>query len=653
MFDTENYTTSIAHQKKLQIPFNISEDYTSSSKEEYLRVSSPSASLVHGEQDFSHGESEIAQTAWSNETESMWSNQTEDMWAKETEGIWANENEHIEYNETESVWSNHTEGMWENGTEFAWSNETEYTWSNETELIWSKEPEDVSSVPSLQVLNLTKPTTHQDLNLTSIITHTPFLERNQSSIPPSPDNFYNFSSVFEQTSSLSHFLGIESTKWDPTIQPNVTDGALLTSVASLSEEFSGTTEKFPYWSHGGVEDGGGGGGGVVSAEEIIKVLVLLLICASGTAGNLMVIWTVLKERNLHRPPFYFLLSLGVTDLSRAVFCLPVMIATVLHGSTWRHGESACELFAFATAFFVFSSALSLLAVAVDRHISLLHPRAYKRRSLGAVNILAAVFIWVIAFSISFPPLVGAGRYVFLPDEVHCAFQHSHYSKNDSLSSAFVMLVILFVTFLLYFRIYRFLRAHRRMRPLTHVPAQSSSWTFVGQGANGQAFINWLNGFGGQAAARQEGQRVVQRLNFGRVVNLSTTRTNKNEHLTRLFLIMTLVFLFSWLPYIVVALVRVFSSPLPLSTSPTKLSFFSSPPSSPSPSLSSGPNGHVSPIWALVSSWLSYAQVALCPFTFFLARGPAGRRRKNFRTDFAMELKETERHKFLLENPIRK
>ncbi|GFR87560.1 melanopsin [Elysia marginata] len=301
----------------------------------------------------------------------------------------------------------------------------------------------------------------------------------------------------------------------------------------------------------------------------------------------------------------------------------------------RHGESACELFAFATAFFVFSSALSLLAVAIDRHISLLYPRAYRRRSHGGANILAAVLIWIIAFSISFPPVVGAGRYVFAPEEAHCAFQHSHYTKNDSLSSAIILLVILFITFLLYFRIYRFLRAHRRMRPLAHVPAQSASWTFVGQGANGQAFINWLNGFGGQAV-RQEGQRVVQRLNFGRVVNLSAV-TSKNEHLTRLFLILTLVFLFSWLPYIVVSLIQVFSSPPPLPvTSATK-----------------GIGDRVSPLSALISSWLGYAQVGLCPVAFFLFRGPAGRRRKDLRTDYSMELAETERHKFLLENPIRK
>ena len=298
---------------------------------------------------------------------------------------------------------------------------------------------------------------------------------------------------------------------------------------------------------------------------------------------------------------------------------------------------------------MFSSALSLLAVAVDRHISLLHPRAYRRRSHGGANILAAVLIWIIAFSISFPPVIGAGRYVFAPEEAHCAFQHSHYSKNDSLSSAIILLVILFVTFLLYFRIYRFLRAHRRMRPLAHVPAQSSSWAFVGQGANGQAFINWLNGFGGQAAVRQEGQRVVQRLNFGRVVNLSTM-SNKNEHLTRLFLILTLVFLFSWLPYIIVSLIRVFSSspPSPPASSSSSLS---SPPSS--SSSSNDDNDAVSPITALISSWLGYAQVALCPVTFFLTRGPAGRRRKGLRRDYSLELAETERHKFLLENPIRK
>ncbi|KAI8781980.1 G protein-coupled receptor 85 [Biomphalaria glabrata] len=354
--------------------------------------------------------------------------------------------------------------------------------------------------------------------------------------------------------------------------------------------------------------------GVVSWDVIFKVMVLVIISLVGFVGNVKAIWSVVKESHLHRPPFYFLLSLGVTDLSRAVFCLPVVITTVLNGAQWRHGESACKLFAFATSFFIFSSALSLLAIAIDRHVSIVYSKTYRRRSLGIANLVAAIIIWVVAFSVSFPPVVGVGDYVFIPEEAQCTYQHKHYSSNDSVASVLVFLAILFLTYFLYFRIFRFLRAHRRMRPLQHTPARSSNWAFVGPGANGQAFINWLNGFGGQVPIRQGGQRTVQRLNFGRVVNLSTA---KNEHLTRLFLIVTLVFGLSWTPYVVLSLWRIFLDDSLL------------------------PHPYVT-----ISAWLGYAQVAFCPVVYFMCRGPS---KKGHRTVYS----EAEKREFLLENKIGK
>ncbi|GFO12644.1 5-hydroxytryptamine receptor 2a [Plakobranchus ocellatus] len=520
-------------------------------------------------------------------------------------------------------------------TSFTGDNVTESTWNSTSQLFTDKSrlSPHVSQDFELDYYNI-----FSYLNTSSNLITTAITEHAQAGLA------HNVSTSLATNSTSDTALELNFTSWitqtfTSTLstvldrKDAVTAAELSTiglSVSTSSRIQTKTLENVHQWSETGYHSDD-----TATPEVIAKVIVLVMICLFGTVGNFMVIWTVVKEKILHRPPFYFLLSLGVTDLSRAVFCLPVMIATVLHGSIWKHGEPACKLFAFATAFFVFSSALSLLAVAADRHISMLHPRAYRRRSRGGANVAAAVLIWIIAFSISFPPVIGVGRYVFVPEEAHCTFQHRHYSKNDSLSSAFVLIAIFFVTFLLYYRIYRFLRAHRRMRPFAHAPAQSSSWAFVGQGANGQAFINWLNGFGGQAPVRQEGQRVVQRLNFGRVVNLSTL-PNKNEHLTRLFWIITLVFLFSWIPYCTVALIQVFS---PTSSKP-----------SPTPELI---GRSVSPLSSLIASWLGYAQVAFCPITFFLFRGPAGKSRKISRDDYSLELTETKRKEFLLENHFRK
>ncbi|GFO14399.1 5-hydroxytryptamine receptor 2b [Plakobranchus ocellatus] len=522
-------------------------------------------------------------------------------------------------------------------TSFAGDNFTQFTWNSTSQLfthgrsLSPRVPQDIE----LDYLNI-----FSYFNMTPHVMTTSTTEHRQASLSHKASTFLaanstleteldlNFTSWITQTFNSTLSIVLESMDAVTATDLSTINSNVSTSTSSLAP--TKTLEILRHWPESGYHNGD-----TVTPEVIAKVIVLVMICLIGTVGNFMVIWTVVKEKVLHRPPFYFLLSLAVTDLSRAVFCLPVMIATVLQGSVWNHGEPACKLFAFSTAFFVFSSALSLLAVATDRHISMLHPRSYRRRSRGGANVVAAVLIWIIAFSISFPPVIGVGRYVFVPEEAHCTFQHRHYSKNDSLSSAFVLMAIFFVTFLLYYRIYRFLRAHRRMRPFAHVPAQSSSWAFVGQGANGQAFINWLNGFGGQAPVRQGGQRIVQRLNFGRVVNLSTL-SNKNEHLTRLFLIITLVFLFSWIPYCTVALIQVFSSPTSKpSTTPELV------------------GRSVSPLSSLITSWLGYAQVAFCPITFFLFRGPAGKSRKISRDDFSLELTESKRKEFLLENHFRK
>lgn len=283
--------------------------------------------------------------------------------------------------------------------------------------------------------------------------------------------------------------------------------------------------------------------------------------------------------------------------------------------TFRHGSAACKLFAFATSFFVFSSSLSLFAIAIDRHVSIVHSKAYRRRCHGIVNLIVAAFIWLIAFCISFPPVLGVGEYIFIKEEAQCAFKHRSYHHSDGVASVLLFLAISFLTYLLYFRIYRFMRAHRRMRPLQHQPARSSTWTFVGPGANGQAFINWLNGFGGQATNRQTGQRTVQRLNFGRVVNLSTT---KNEHLTRLFLILTFVFGVTWAPYVIVSMWRIFLDSSLL------------------------PEGFVTS-----AAWTSYSQVALSPLAYFLARG------KVRRSPRAIQSCPGDRKEFLLENKTRK
>ncbi|XP_046372207.2 probable G protein-coupled receptor 85 [Haliotis rufescens] len=345
---------------------------------------------------------------------------------------------------------------------------------------------------------------------------------------------------------------------------------------------------------------------------VLKTVSLVLIALSGVAGNGFIIYTIVKEGNLHRPPFYYLLSLCVSDLSRAVFCVPLVLMTVLQGSVWKYGTSACKLFAFANSFFIYSSSGAILAISIDRHFSIVYSKFYKRRSRGLVNLIVVVVGWTIAFAMSFPPVVGIGTYVFIPEESQCTFHHRYYKSNDTLGFMLVFSVIVFVSVFLYLRVFSFLRSHRKMRPLEHQPARSSNWTFFGPGANGQALVNVMNGFGANPAMNP--LRMQVRPNFGRVVNLHIV---KNEHLTRLFFVVTCSFSSLWFPYIVLAFWRMF-----------------------------GDTGTIGSVFVTIAAWLTYTQVALCPLMYIVSRGPI---RKHSRT----VLDANDKKEFLLETRNRK
>ena len=49
----------------------------------------------------------------------------------------------------------------------------------------------------------------------------------------------------------------------------------------------------------------------------------------GLLENACVISTIVKDKKLHRAPYYYMINLSVADLLRSIFCLPFVLSTVL------------------------------------------------------------------------------------------------------------------------------------------------------------------------------------------------------------------------------------------------------------------------------------------------------------------------------------
>ncbi len=217
-------------------------------------------------------------------------------------------------------------------------------------------------------------------------------------------------------------------------------------------------------------------------------------------------------------------------------------------------------------------------------------RFHSRKFRGLMCLALVLIGWCVAFVLAFPPVFGLGTYKFIPAEAQCSFQHRFYSDNDTFGFTLIFIAILLLVFFAYVRIFKFLRQHRRMKPITYQPARSDNWSFFGPGNNVAMLHNMMNGFARAAtnpiAIGAQNQPHIT----GRVTGAAPV--GKNEKLTRIFVAVTILYSITWVPYIVMNVWYLLDEPY-----------------------------HVPSLYVTVATWLTYSQVAVVPLVYITAHRP--------------------------------
>nr|XP_035957635.1 probable G-protein coupled receptor 27 isoform X1 [Halichoerus grypus] len=258
------------------------------------------------------------------------------------------------------------------------------------------------------------------------------------------------------------------------------------------------------------EPGGGGGGGEAAALGLKLATLSLLLCVS-LAGNVLFALLIVRERSLHRAPYYLLLDLCLADGLRALACLPAVMLAARRAAAAagaQPGALGCKLLAFLAALFCFHAAFLLLGVGVTRYLAIAHHRFYAERLAGwpcaAMLVCAA---WALALAAAFPPVLDGGGGD--DEDAPCALEQRPDGAPGALGFLLLLAVVVGATHLVYLRLLFFIHDRRKMRPARLVPAVSHDWTFHGPGATGQAAANWTAGFGRGPRAPPPGARGVQ------------------------------------------------------------------------------------------------------------------------------------------------
>ncbi|ELT91554.1 hypothetical protein CAPTEDRAFT_34591, partial [Capitella teleta] len=176
-----------------------------------------------------------------------------------------------------------------------------------------------------------------------------------------------------------------------------------------------------------------------AVERGIEGTLLIVICLVGFVGNVS-LWTIILMRRVLRTSSNGLvLCLSGADLMVSTVNVPMTITAVINGR-WIFSTSTCRAVGFLTMLTFITSVMSLGMISVNRFLLICHPRRFRDIYTPAKTGAMVAGECTVALSalLATPPLVGWGKYAYLPGQSICFCEWS-----SSISYTFFMVGMCF------------------------------------------------------------------------------------------------------------------------------------------------------------------------------------------------------------------
>ncbi|PIK46000.1 putative G protein-coupled receptor 85 [Apostichopus japonicus] len=284
--------------------------------------------------------------------------------------------------------------------------------------------------------------------------------------------------------------------------------------------------------------------------EILWIFAMILIIGFSVVGNLTICYAVFKNQSLRKPCFYMLCNIAVADCLRAGLCFPVVILAIWTGN-WIYGKFMCDMLAFINIYLYYGVLYTTLFLSVERYLVVRFHRFHRQKLTGLTCLLGVLFAWALSIATAFPPILNPNAYEYASAEFQCTFKRRGFSDHGSESGYYSVFYVAdnFLIVIFYVRVFLFMRTHRKMRPLQFIPAISSSWTFYGPGSTGQAATNWFLGYRQNATPPPHTATTQSSTNRTHLALLHPN-FNKEERLSKICLLLAIVNILLWMPYMV-------------------------------------------------------------------------------------------------------
>ncbi|KAK3542832.1 hypothetical protein QTP70_004645 [Hemibagrus guttatus] len=179
--------------------------------------------------------------------------------------------------------------------------------------------------------------------------------------------------------------------------------------------------------------------------DSVRILLYSVIFLLSVFGNLLIIVVLVVNKRMRTVTNSFLLSLAVSDLMMAVFCMPfTFIPNLLEDFIF--GAAMCKIVAYLMGISVSISTFSLVAIAIERYSAICNPlksRAWQTRS-HACKVIAMT--WALSFLLMTPYPIFSSLVSYPKPNNITAHMCRHDWPKDQVKQAWciLLLLILFV-----------------------------------------------------------------------------------------------------------------------------------------------------------------------------------------------------------------
>ncbi|XP_076030487.1 compound eye opsin BCRH2-like [Oratosquilla oratoria] len=196
---------------------------------------------------------------------------------------------------------------------------------------------------------------------------------------------------------------------------------------------------------------------------LLGVIFVILFMFSCT-GNGLVMYLVMKNKNLRTPANLLVLNLAFSDFCMQITQYPPYIYNCFNGGVWMFSAFFCELYACLGAIFGLCSLWTLAFVSFDRYNVIVHGVSSAPLTKGK-SFMYILFCWAYSIGWSIPPFFGWGAYI--PEGILDSCSYDYLSRDANRRSyglcifAFDYVVPLAIIFFAYIFIVKAIFAHEK------------------------------------------------------------------------------------------------------------------------------------------------------------------------------------------------